>query len=233
MTEQELKALQTKFSSFKKYSVKGMSPEDKEAKDSFLGMYTAASKEKKKLLLSWSRAGGTKANLPVLCKKVLQVSGQETMGGNVGYMTPGRVAELARIRREMYDSIGEWKESLDAHIQQNQALHRESRPKGLEDMLLGKDYWASSFYYVHVADLEWQKQKRHEDHFVKEAEANKANVDQLMVGFEDPAASSTVQVEEMAIGLLQSLFLLQTCRGGSKWPISSRGWGSFLARHRP
>ena len=77
MTEQELKSLQTKFSSFKKYSVKGMSPEDKEAKESFLGMYTSASKDKKKeLLLSWSKAGGTKANLPMLCKKVLQVSGQ-------------------------------------------------------------------------------------------------------------------------------------------------------------
>ena len=100
----------------------------------------------------------------------------------------------------MYDSISEWKESLDAHIQQNQAVHKESRPKGLEDMLLGQDYWSSSFYYVHVADLEWQKQKRHEDHFVKETQANKANVDQLMVGFEDPASSSTLQVEEMASG---------------------------------
>ena len=159
-------------------------------------MHAKADEERKKeLLLSWSKAGGTKANLPLLCKKVLTVSSEEKLGGNVGYMTPGRVAELSRIGREMYPNIDEWQAALEDHIKANQDLHRASWPQGVTDMLQGRDYWASSFYYTHIKDMSWNKTKKHEDQYVREADVNKGSVDQLASDLE---VASTVEVEEVA-----------------------------------
>ena len=133
MTDAELKALQNKWSSFKSYQPrKGLTPEEVSAKQSLLDAYGAASKDKKKgILLAWSKAGGTKANLAVVAQQILETKASHKDHGNIGMMTPGRISELACIRLEMYQGCAKaWQGALQSHIDKNQEKFKPIWPAG-------------------------------------------------------------------------------------------------------
>eukprot|EP00971_Amphidinium_carterae_P041980 824802-Amphidinium_carterae.1 len=101
---------------------------------------------------------GPKAPMQALLKQWVFSKEQSSQRGQVGFMTPGEISELLKLKPEFCPSIGDYQHVLMAAIRDNQSTHPPAGG-GLvgEPVLAGADFWTSSHWCSYQSSHEWEK----------------------------------------------------------------------------